>query len=363
ILPMALALSVGAALLYSRYDPRTYLSAGVLIENAGLRIVWLSLATAILYLLCRTDLPKRREILQLALVLCVGFDAWTHAPNQNPTISPGMYAPNVLARELNIGPVSDAPRAFTSRRTHDVIYGAMIADAEKDFTGRRYNLFGNLNLLEHVPIIDGFYSLYLPEQRELWLNMFFATNFPGALGDFLGISRMSTNVFDWQPRPSALPLITTGVKPFYEQDKYTISFLMSAAFDPRRVVALPMEAHAILKATNGAQARVSGSSVSSSRIEAQVEASEPALVVFSQSYYHRWHAYVNDKPVKLWRANHAFQALEVPAGSSNIKIIYEDPALGLGAILSSLALLGCVTGWFFLAKRPSLQTTASATAA
>jgi hypothetical protein len=350
LLAALLTLIIGGALLYSCFDPNTYLKMGMLIQNGVLRIIWLLLAAAILLRLLRADTRSRQAMLQVALVLSLGLDAWTHAPNQNPTISPAMYAPNVVARELGITPASEAPRAFTSRRTHDLIYGAMVADSEKDFTGRRYSLFGNLNLLEHVPIADGFYSLYLPEQRQLWLHAFLATNFPGALGDFLAISRLSTNVFDWQPRASALPLVTIGMRPVFLKKAEEIPFLMSTDFNPRAVVCLPLEARSALKVINASQARLVNQTISASRLDLSVESSEPALVVLSQSYYHRWHAYVNEKPVNIWRANHAFQALEIPAGQSTIKIVYEDSALRWGSIVSILALLACMGGWFIAGR-------------
>jgi hypothetical protein len=44
--------------------------------------------------------------------------------------------------------------------------------------------------------------------------------------------------------------------------------------------------------------------------------------------------------MKIWRANYAFQALEVPAGSHQVKLVYEDKRLLAGALLSGLGLLG-----------------------
>jgi hypothetical protein len=201
-----------------------------------------------------------------------------------------------------------------------------------------------------VPISDGFYSLYLPEQRELWLHMFFATNFPRALGDFLGISRLSANVFEWQPRTSALPLVTTGLRPVFLEKENEIPFLMSNEFDPRALVCLPVEARSEITVTNLSQGRLIKQSSSSGRLDLSVEATEPVLVVLSQSQYHCWHAYVNEKRVKIWRANHAFQALQVPAGKSDIKIVYEDSALRWGATISILALLACIGGSFLAAR-------------
>jgi len=221
----------------------------------------------------------------------------------------------------------------------------MIPDPVKDFTGRRFGLFCNCNLLDQVPMPDGFYSLYLPEQRELWTRMFFATNFPGPLGDFLGISRISTNVFDWQTRPSARPLATIGARPVFADRAETIHALMSTNFHPERVVYLPREAKSSISVTNGSPAQVLASSFSSSVINVQTRATEPALLVLAQSHYHRWKAYVDGRPVKIWRANHAFQAVEVPAGECEVKFVYEDAPFRCGAIISISSLVACLVGW------------------
>jgi uncharacterized membrane protein YfhO len=67
------------------------------------------------------------------------------------------------------------------------------------------------------------------------------------------------------------------------------------------------------------------------------------MVVVAQAYYHPWHAYVDGKRAPLWRANHAFQALEVPAGKHQIRLVYEDRSFIYGCIISLGCLLGC--GW------------------
>ena len=53
----------------------------------------------------------------------------------------------------------------------------------------------------------------------------------------------------------------------------------------------------------------------------------------AQAYYHPWHAYVDGKPTRLWRANYAFQALEVPAGNHQIQVVYEDKAFKIGGVI------------------------------
>ena len=65
------------------------------------------------------------------------------------------------------------------------------------------------------------------------------------------------------------------------------------------------------------------------------------MVVVAQSYYPNWHAFVNNWPARLWRANYAFQALEVAAGRHEVTLVYEDKLFHWGVIISILVLGIC----------------------
>jgi uncharacterized membrane protein YfhO len=84
----------------------------------------------------------------------------------------------------------------------------------------------------------------------------------------------------------------------------------------------------------------------SQSVEAETETVEPCLVVLSQTFYHLWQASVDGKPIPLLRANLAFQALQVPPGKHHIKLVYRDPNLTVGAILSAISIALCVLLWF-----------------
>ena len=56
-----------------------------------------------------------------------------------------------------------------------------------------------------------------------------------------------------------------------------------------------------------------------------------------------WRASVDGLPVPLWRANYAFQALEVPSGRHEVRIAYVDRIFQTGAIISIVALIFCAT--------------------
>ena len=86
-------------------------------------------------------------------------------------------------------------------------------------------------------------------------------------------------------------------------------------------------------------------------VVAEVEAKSSALVVVAQSDYPPWHAYVDGKRAAVWRANHAFQAVEVPAGRHEVVLKYEDNAFRAGVAISLAALAGCGVAWLRGRKR------------
>jgi uncharacterized membrane protein YfhO len=69
------------------------------------------------------------------------------------------------------------------------------------------------------------------------------------------------------------------------------------------------------------------------------------MVVVAQAFYHPWRAFVDGKTVPLWRANYAFQSLEVPAGSHQVELRYVDKNFLAGCLISMTALLVCAVGW------------------
>ena len=121
--------------------------------------------------------------------------------------------------------------------------------------------------------------------------------------------------------------------------------LESPEFDPRRTVVLPPEVRGQINVSNRSSPKISVRSFTPNKVEVEVEATEPALVVVSQSYYHNWHACLGKERAPLFRANHAFQALQVPAGRHEIKLLYRDRAFHFGIVISALSLVAVVIFW------------------
>lgn len=212
-------------------------------------------------------------------------------------------------------------------------------DALNYCIGVRRALFANWNLLEGVPKANGFFSLFPRELSETSRLLYgFGHPFPERFADFLGVTRASSSdaLFTWNHRTNALPLITAGQQPVFANATNTLRALAAADFDPTQVVYLPAALTAKLLVTNAASARVLSTNWTAHRIECEVDSPAPTLVVIAQTFYHPWKATVNGQPTEILRANHAFQAVPIPAGRSVVRLEYVDRSFQLGLALSAL---------------------------
>jgi uncharacterized membrane protein YfhO len=120
--------------------------------------------------------------------------------------------------------------------------------------------------------------------------------------------------------------------------------MVQESFDPHAVVLLPAEAQQTITAKRQPQARITVERYQPHDIELKANAPAAAMITISQSHYAPWKAYVDGAPAKLWRANHAFQAVEVPAGEHRVRLRYEDRMFKIGALISGIALLAILIG-------------------
>ena len=294
-----------------------------------------------------TETVSLQWVLQIGLLLVVGIDLLTQIPRINPTISPIAFTPGmvreVLAFNPPVGP--GVGRVMISPAAEELLNYSGEPDLQKQFLGRRRALWSNLNLLDNMPKVNGSSTLQLREQAEVQSLLYgpTGTNATGLI-DFLNVSQMTSpkSAIEWTPRAHFLPLISVGSKPVFASGAATLRALADPSFDPRQIVYLPKKAEDSITADAAPDARIITSRFASQRVEFEMQASAPAVVTVAQSYYHWWEARVDGTPVKLWQANHAFQALEVPAGRHQVTLVYHDRLFTCGAVVSALTLLGCV---------------------
>jgi hypothetical protein len=224
----------------------------------------------------------------------------------------------------------------------------MPTNVVEDVLSRRQGLYSDCNLIDGLPKVTGIYPMHLreAEQFRLLLCAYTAIEYP-QVEAFLGVSHVnsSSNVLIWETRTNYLPLVTSGQRPAFATDDDALRAIFAADFDARSVVYLPLEAKSKINVAESASTKLVMHRFTAQRIECETESDRPAMVVVAQSYYHRWHAYVDGNRVPLWRANYAFQALEVPAGHHEVDLIYEDAAFRAGAVISAITFGACLFVW------------------
>jgi hypothetical protein len=309
------------------------------------------------------NLECRKQILLQALLLVVlWMDVFTHVPALSPTVARSVFQSGAIREYFTAQHYLDRrdelqfghSRFMATLDALRKLYFGRQEDPKTDVYGRRIALSDDLNLLDHIPKLDGFYSLYLHEMDTVLGGMYTATNDISPLKDFLGVSHEnhSTNLMDLVERNTYAPLITAGQKPVFLDDRGALQLLFNTNFDGRKVVALPPGVRKVVQATNQIDARLSRLQFSANRISAEVSARQPVMVVIAQAYYHPWRAFVDGKSTPLWRANYAFQALQVPAGVHRVELIYHDVMFTVGAIISLITLVATLLLWFMTGKRP-----------
>jgi len=283
-----------------------------------------------------------RRFMQAATVLTLGVDLITHVPRQNPTIQPAAFEPGLVRLSpkpgIGVSRVRVTPHAFFKLEYHSVASGL------NNYLGARLALSPNCNLLDGIPTVDGFFSLYLPEAREV-ASLYFRrpTDDLESLTDFLNVSHVTApgKLFDWDFRSNFLPFVTAGQQPLFLDKTQTLKSLCATNFAPNRIVYLPVDAEEVVRAVASA-AQVRASHFSAHHGEIDLIAPHDSVVVVSQAYYHAWRAYVDGRPARIWRANYAFQALELPAGTHQVKLVYEDNSFRVGALISCLSLAALI---------------------
>jgi hypothetical protein len=351
-----LLLLIGAIVIWTQVAPRAGDDSPAALFNGISRAAFLLLTGGSLWALSgRLNSPLLR-FAPLALLLTGWLDVFTHEPRQNPTVPPGIYQLNLARARLAMNPQPElgGSRAMLSPAAALELTRFAVSDPKNNFLAKRIGYCANGNLLDGVPKVDGFFSLTPRDFDNLLTLIYSATNGNWSrLEDFMGVSQTSspTNFLAWQPRRNFLPLVTAGQKPFFLDDTNTLWTFGRNDFDPASMVFLPPEARALVTVANPSTAKILDSKFSNGTVDFETRAGEPALAVIAQSYYHNWHAEIDGRSAPLLRANAAFQAIQVPAGTHRVHLFYRDRAFELGSAISVCTWISCLVGCLALRRR------------
>lgn len=342
-------LIVAAGLLVSAHQSPVSGESWALTRQDGVaRMVFLGGVIGGIGALLFAGRTRTRALLGAAVVVLIGLDLTAAALRLHPTVDKRAFGP--LELNMSSRPRLGESRVLVSRQAEAFLNRLGMTNAVAYCATVRGALFHNNNLLENLPKADGFSSLRLRRTTELMTalcdtNMLTYTNLLASpLADFLGVAWVTApdNVFAWQARAGSLPLITAGQRPVFADDQQSRQAVTANDFKPREVVYLPAAARALVGATAVPDASILSSQWSADRVRFSVKTPAPAMVVVAQSFYPNWRALVDGQPVRLWRGNHACQALEVPAGQHEVTLVYRDRAFYLGVALSALSLGICL---------------------
>lgn len=283
--------------------------------------------------LCATVLAASTRsalVLAVALLLLL-IDVKTHTPLY-PTISSRLFIEDSFGPALRRAG-ADRP-ALGASRLQRMEVGRIQESPTADHRARMELLSRNRNLIDAVPSAGGFYSMYLKDAARLSTSVYACEQCINAAAsnylDFIGISVEKGSVDGLRPRRGAMPLLTAGQAP-----------VAPTGDEVQATLSADLRTQAILPGASGLfadpEASVESFDVTPHRIEAVAVAHTNTVLVVAQSYYPAWHAIVNGKPVRLMRANAAFQAVPLTAGRNVVRLAYEDDKLRAGAACSAAA--------------------------
>jgi hypothetical protein len=112
--------------------------------------------------------------------------------------------------------------------------------------------------------------------------------------------------------------------------------VLAEGFDPAQAAVL--EGDPGIEATGaGASGTATYTEVRPEDVRISVRAEAPSLVVVRNAWEPGWVASVDGTPAPVLRADYLLQAVPVPAGNHDVRLVYREPAIGLGIALSAVA--------------------------
>jgi hypothetical protein len=115
----------------------------------------------------------------------------------------------------------------------------------------------------------------------------------------------------------------------------TLRRLADNRFDPRTEVLVDREVGITPERSLEATARILR--YRNSQVTIDAETNDDAILVFLDSYYPGWKAYVDGTETSIARANHFYRAVAVPRGKHRVEFEYEPLSFKIGLIISSVA--------------------------
>ncbi|MBA4313227.1 MAG: hypothetical protein C0417_11420 [Chlorobiaceae bacterium] len=126
-----------------------------------------------------------------------------------------------------------------------------------------------------------------------------------------------------------------------QSEEHALQLIASNQFNPRQNVIL-IELPAGYLPADSINGTVDIIKYSPNEVIMKVSASQDVLLVFSDSYYPGWKAYIDDSETKIYRANVTQRSVAIPKGDHLVKFVFEPQTVQVGFWItaSSVILFG-----------------------
>ncbi len=131
--------------------------------------------------------------------------------------------------------------------------------------------------------------------------------------------------------------------------------VLDPQFDYRTTVVLDRPVSVEADKNETASIDIIGFEEASGGLTIQTQSAEAGVLVTSEPYYSERRAWIDGEEVPLLKANSAFIAVALPAGSHNVQIGYVPSSLYTGSVISLGALILCLLGVFVSLKKQPIR--------
>jgi len=342
MLVVGLAILIGAAV--SGFTLGTALPApllrGIARTGGGLALVGL-LVMGLALVPARKRLRPGWEALALLLL---SVDLVSAHWGLNPTVLVSILRqPSPLAAAIHSE--MESPRVFYSLEAEDAVKFGIYLDFHdfkpgdlSHWAGLRASLLPNINMLDGVPGARNFDPLQ-PNVHILWLA--WTLNQQGQAGvDALRQAHISVVLTPLGCGELAEITLQGPIHACRVPDPWPRAYLARCDPGGYGLVCAPSEGGAAQVVVDEAE-----------RVVIDVDASEPACLVLSDTYYPGWEARVDGEPVEIRPANITFRCVSVPAGNHQVTFEYRPASLRIGAVCSAVGLFGIIMLWVLSRER------------
>lgn len=235
---------------------------------------------------------------------------------------------------------------------------ALLPNAHLPYGLTQYRGYDGMSQRRYGALLDATVGL----ERDLWmdrdvqdspvfdlLNVKYLIAPPGTTVPPGRFALMRSGEADVYVNRRALPRAWLVARHVVLPDDEALRALAAGTHDPRTTVILdepPPVVSAPTEADDGIQGTARITHYADERVQIDVEAPGPRLLVLADLHYPGWVASVGDRPAPILRANYALRAVAVPAGRHTVRLQYRPRSVTAGAaITAATALLLGLMAW------------------